>query len=136
MMREREYRVWDKEEKRFFTPIFEGNTGKLEDLFISLNGRLIMHTLGLDGKTLLIHESCFPDRYEINQYTGLKDKNSKKIFEGDICKQSSRSQPEIIGEIRIESTRGVCVGFHPIWFHSVEIIGNVHQDPELLEDKL
>jgi uncharacterized phage protein (TIGR01671 family) len=75
----------------------------------------------------------------VGQFTGLTDKNGKKIFEGDILK--------------IESDKLMVVGWskkfasfildHDGWFfshwfgescdpESCEIIGNIHDNPELL----
>lgn len=73
----------------------------------------------------------------IGQYTGLTDKNGVKIFEGDICKSSlnllfyvvwDEENARFIG-FTIECERHlVYVGREP----KVEIIGNIHDNPELL----
>ena len=67
------------------------------------------------------------------QYTGLKDKNGKMIFEGDICLFPSGRKKEII-------FRNGAFGYETndehihLWFDGVEIIGNIHENPELLEE--
>lgn len=66
------------------------------------------------------------------QYTGLKDKNGKEIYEGDICTQTFGSNPQDKGEVTIDITRGVMVGIMQVWHHNVEIIGNIYETPELL----
>lgn len=67
-----------------------------------------------------------------DQYTGLKDKNEKEIYEGDICKQIFDHNGNM-GEVKIEVTRGVVVGGIPAWPHDIEIIGNIYENPELLK---
>ena len=96
----------------------------------------------------------FDDYYHVNdttvgQYTGLPDKNSKKIFEGDIIKivpDCDYSDDYSISNVY--SYNGIlCVDYHGDDFDSTalgflvdylpdgdfEVIGNIHDNPELLE---
>lgn len=89
----------------------------------------------------------------VGQYTGLTDKNDKKIFEGDIIKFTTwdcqGSDTQHIGVVKL------AYGMWSIWkssnseywgadgafglymVHSgddeIEVIGNIHENPELLE---
>ena len=71
----------------------------------------------------------------VGQYTGLTDKNGKKIFEGDIVKNE-------FGEIdKVAFLFGRFVPFNRypeyrcFFCERCEVIGNIHDNPELLEVK-
>ena len=82
----------------------------------------------------------FDDTYQVlpetvGQYTGLIDKNGKKIFEGDIVKNE-------FGEIdKVAFLFGRFLPFNRypeykcFYCERCEVIGNIHDNPELLEVK-
>ena len=82
------------------------------------------------------------DPSTVGQYTGLTDKNGKKIFEGDIILRRY-VRPYFLVEYSEEETEYQANFFDGSYaslykyFSSKEskVIGNIHDNPELLEDK-
>lgn len=84
------------------------------------------------------------DRETIGQYTGLKGKDGKRIFEGDIVKTSDITHEGVIqipGEsFEIAMRKGCWVmvagedwDFLETNHECIEVIGNIHDNPEMLK---
>lgn len=143
-MREIKFRVWDKISSQFFVPVYEDYKGNLKDLVIALKGDLFMRT-----SDSFIHESMFPDRYKLNQYTGFKDIYYKEIYENDIVHVWDNGDGVIIfedGMWKVEFKRNyrekVIKEAMNDWIedeihdNGFEVIGNMYENPELINEKL
>ncbi len=122
-MREIKFRAWDETEKHMYN---------WENL---LNQNL--------KNIFTIPEEC---GYNIMQYTGLKDKNGKEIYEGDIIFIKGETKlldikgkveySNILAQFIITNTGNIVNEAEPLGDYEeedIEKIGNVYDNPELLK---
>lgn len=118
-MREIKFRAWDGKEYEFFS---------LESITQDESYRTYLGNLKMNDNTV------------IEQYTGLKDKKGKEIFEGDLVKESGivvaigKDTIDLIGTVKwCEGS----AGFHVVFEHieqtsyitsTMEICGNIHEN--------
>lgn len=130
-MREIKFRAWDENHKRM-VPNSELQIQSLPDFKpVPLNDGIFL--LGLS--------------YELMQYTGLKDKNGKEIYEGDIIDNERGGYQGVVefcggAFIHRNDPLGFYVEDGEIQGSRLEmldtstwaiIIGNIHENPELLK---
>jgi uncharacterized phage protein (TIGR01671 family) len=86
--------------------------------------------------SLWTHSLCqliTDQRLILMQYTGLKDKNGKEIYEGDILvhEDFAYKKHKVLGVMQWEESSAGFTQFYPI--SKFEVIGNIYENPELLE---
>lgn len=142
-MIEIEFRAWDKTDKVMCEVIFI-KFSKAQ--YTNICYRKVLNGKVVDANSLL--DKNMSGTCVLMQYTGLKDKNGKKIFEGDILSAGATilkveySETEtgftaygVRGNIntycRCFSLFHLCNGYNQ--GREVEIIGNIYENPELIK---
>lgn len=114
------FRVWDTLEERFITH----DKGYQGHYVLSLNGKFNNLQNGSGGKECIVQ-----------QYTSLQDKNGKEIYEGDILHVGNASGWNSLVYFENGSFR---LNTWELYLFIkdgtlIEIIGNIFENPELLE---
>lgn len=144
MSREIKFRCWDKAEKRMlYRGVFDLNWYATP--YNDENGCNCVRGITPDDRP----------KVELMQYTGLKDKNGVEIYEGDVAKITLRKDLHTdAGTELMRQDSFIYEQIAPMVFHegcfkftyntefdddcivdSVEVIGNIYENPELLESK-
>ena len=129
-MRELKFRAWDNLEKDYLNE---------EDIAIDNLGNIFIFERYDNNDSDLWYTRILPDldnkRYVIEQYTELKDKNGTEIYEGDIVDFSSYSECDYLDDAGPKVFKFPDDYAYLSSMDNLEVIGNIHENPELLEEK-
>ncbi len=138
------YRVWDSVEKRYLR--------ECEAVMLGMDGKIYLPS---DNKWLSDEQG----RYVVERCVGLKDKNDNPIYKGDVVEFDNETLMDAYGDETLVETmnRAVLKKYTLVDFlsnysycesmlrddkillkemvKSIKIIGNIYENPELLEGK-
>jgi len=118
-MREIKFRAWDKD--GIYTD--KSKPGMLEEIEEKIYWDCVFHD----------------DDFPIMQFTGLKDKNGKEIYEGDVIKFGKIPYELIDRNKKVFAVEWVSAfeGYFPFnHFDGIppfEVVGNIYENPELIK---
>lgn len=115
-MREIKFRAWDRVEKKMIA------------------NALMIRNIGLgDGSLLVDADAQKGNELDWLQFTGLLDSKGVEAWEGDVIRFTDIHGKQVLEEIRYNDG-----SFNVGWFsisgiRGWEIIGNIYENPELIE---
>jgi hypothetical protein len=140
-MRDIKFRAWDGKNM-----VYPDDNCKIILEFNKISGwNIYPNQPNYKGEYLMGESQSKTPLFILMQYTGLKDKNGKEIFEGDIVQRNGHfytvkyigssfvlsigDRPISIIELMERYTKGSAAMFY---FEDLEIIGNIYETPHLL----
>ena len=132
-MREIKFRAWDKTTGTIFC------VGGFVNMDYSVDSEYRYVTVANGRPNDKMDATPQIQTIELMQYTGLKDKNGVEIYEGDIVREEGINllrwveySPDDGAMFVLKADHYTGVGWHG---DDLEVIGNIYENPELLEDK-
>ncbi len=133
-MREIKFRAWDKEKKRMYADVgifpFPWNERTQNNSW----------SFSADGTTV----NPYHENIALMQSTGLKDKNDSEIYEGDILGLDGGGELLLFPVEYEDGCFGIRTNakdlaelkyYIDMSFVDMEVVGNIHENPELLEEE-
>ena len=124
------FRAWHNELARMMS---------ISDMWFNVDS---LGEIGLNDAVMNDYITVSPNEIELMQSTGLKDKNGKEIFEGDIVDYKGReavvkwhgSYASFIYRF-VDGLKERVSEWDPLFLacYNFEVIGNIYENPELLE---
>ena len=139
-MRKIKFRAWDKENKKMVFPLairFEIISDKYGYIFnpnFNTKEGVLTSNEYIEPKVVLKEGALIAKDITLMQYTGLRDTDNKEIYEGDICAYTPYWVREVKWEAIDDPEMGdsIGVGYDDCYTYG-KVIGNIYENPELLE---
>lgn len=142
------FRVWSEDQKTYDYKFLYNSIG---DFYVNTRGEVFSDF----GNS--VAPEVRQENFIVEQYAGIRDKNNKEIYEGDVVSYKTRFEMKVLGETKekIVEIKGVVCFEHgsfvikygsqsqtfrdffddPEVFnvpYDLEVLGNIHENPELL----
>jgi uncharacterized phage protein (TIGR01671 family) len=139
MKREIKFRAWDKRAEcmGIVNSIHFGYS--LQRPYVPIDHVECRSSVSINLSVKPVNYTVFNSELKLMQFTGLKDKNGKEIYEGDIVLYGNDTDPNPV----IFDNQMFCVpvgtGVHKTHLHIMggenkwEVIGNIYENPKLLK---
>ncbi|OUB48141.1 YopX family protein [Bacillus thuringiensis] len=128
------FRVWDKVANKWLD---------YEEIYFDQEGEVYLIEERTWAYQTYMHKENITENVETVRFTGLKDKNGKEIYEGDILKYEE-SINNGLRDIEVTRIAEVSFGLGMFWGgygnnlaqvrREAKVIGNIYENPELLEE--
>ena len=128
-MREIKFRAWDKRSTTMYPFCYIDETG-----WVNASGMINDNKCSTSGRLMY---------FVLMQFTGLKDKNGKEVFEGDVVKSFNQIDKKEVAFV-VEFNSGIfeCLNDNELInlrtlcsYDNCEVIGNIYENPELIKSK-
>ncbi|MEC1118513.1 YopX family protein [Bacillus safensis] len=140
-MREIKFQAWVIQHKLSSSNMHWAGIDSYEEIIdvhdISFDNGKIDYVTDKDGDEYSLADKSLK---AVRRYTGLKDKNGREIYEGDIVRGSLRLHEDVDPIMRKVCMHNGCYMFG-VWnaheyfnkHQHIEVVGNIYQNPELLK---